>query len=208
MIIGVCGLIASGKSSIADHLATNYGFEKISFADPLKDSLHVLFNWDRQQLEGDTKESRAWREQVDEALSKEFGREITPRSMMQEYGTEVMRNNLHYDIWCIIIKLRMLQHREKHYVIPDVRFPNEKEVIKSVGGELWQVRRGKRPSWWFDAIKTNEGTMNYMRGYEGVHESEYRWVDFDSAFDRILKNKGTLDELYEQIDKCMTTMDV
>ena len=68
MIIGICGLIGSGKGTVADILVEEHKFEKISFADKLKDGVATVFNWDRSMLEGDTKESREWREKVDEVL--------------------------------------------------------------------------------------------------------------------------------------------
>ena len=57
-IIGVCGLIGGGKGTVADILVSNHNFQKISFADPLKDMISNVFNWPRHLLEGDTKESR------------------------------------------------------------------------------------------------------------------------------------------------------
>ena len=65
MIIGICGLIGSGKGTVSDYLVEEYNFEKISFADKLKDAVSELFGWNRQMLEGDTPGSRQWREEVD-----------------------------------------------------------------------------------------------------------------------------------------------
>ena len=64
-VIGVCGLIGGGKGTVADILVGEFGFEKLSFADSLKDMIASIFGWRRELLEGDTKESREWREQVD-----------------------------------------------------------------------------------------------------------------------------------------------
>ena len=64
-VIGVAGLIGGGKWSVADILVGEFGFEKLSFADSLKDMIASIFGWERRLLEGDTKESREWREQVD-----------------------------------------------------------------------------------------------------------------------------------------------
>ena len=50
MIIGICGLIGSGKGIVSDYLVDTYGFEKISFADKLKDAVSELFGLDRQIL--------------------------------------------------------------------------------------------------------------------------------------------------------------
>ena len=75
MIIGICGLIGSGKGTVSDYLVDEYGFEKISFADKLKDGVSAVFGWDRDMLEGDNSDSRQWREQEDEFWSKETGKD-------------------------------------------------------------------------------------------------------------------------------------
>lgn len=62
MIVGICGLIGSGKGTVADMLVGEFGFTKISFADSLKDAVAAVFGWPRNLLEGDTDESRSWRE--------------------------------------------------------------------------------------------------------------------------------------------------
>ena len=72
MIVGICGLIGSGKDTIADHLVQDHNFVKISFADKLKDTVATLFDWDRTLLDGKTEQSRLWREQEDPYWSKEL----------------------------------------------------------------------------------------------------------------------------------------
>ena len=52
MIIGICGLIGSGKGTVADVLVEQHKFKKISFADKIKDAVSVLFDCDRDMLEG------------------------------------------------------------------------------------------------------------------------------------------------------------
>ena len=47
MIIGITGLISSGKDTIADYLTTYQGFKRISFAASLKDAVAAVFDWDR-----------------------------------------------------------------------------------------------------------------------------------------------------------------
>jgi len=78
-LIGVCGLIGSGKGTVADILVQNFEYEKISFADKLKDGVSAVFGWDRDMLEGDTDRSRLWRERTDEFWTKETGKEVSPR---------------------------------------------------------------------------------------------------------------------------------
>ena len=63
-VIGLVGFIGSGKNTVAETLMVN-GYQKDSFAAPLKDAVAQIFSWDRNMLEGSTTESRQWREQPD-----------------------------------------------------------------------------------------------------------------------------------------------
>ena len=99
MIIGVCGLIGAGKDTVADYLVNIHEFRRESFAGTLKDAVSAVFGWDRIMLEGRTRASRAWREQPDQWWSQRLGREITPRWILQYWGTEVCRRSFHDDIW-------------------------------------------------------------------------------------------------------------
>ena len=79
MLVGVVGLIGSGKDTVAERLVQEHNFKKDSFAKSLKDAVSSMFNWDREMLEGKTDESRAWREQPDVFWSKKFNKDVTPR---------------------------------------------------------------------------------------------------------------------------------
>ena len=143
VIIGVCGLIGSGKDTIADYLISEHNFQKISFADKLKDSVGVMFGWDREMLDGKTEESRQWREQVNEFWTKETGRTITPRLVLQEFGTECMRSGFYDGIWVSLVKQTLLDNPNKNWILPDTRFPNEAKMLHEVGGHVWRVKRGE-----------------------------------------------------------------
>lgn len=190
MIIGICGLISSGKGTVADILVNEYGYKKLSFADKLKDAVAVIFGWDRQMLEGDTDESRAWREQKDVFWSAETGRTITPRLVLQEFGTECMRNGFHDDIWVSLAKKHIIDNPGANFVIPDVRFPNEANMIKSIHGEVWRIRRGPDPVWF---------RMYQDIGVEpkDVHASEWAWANVN--FNKIIDNGGTIEMLKSQV---------
>ena len=73
MLIGLVGLIGSGKDTVAERLITHYGYKRDSFAKSLKDAVSSMFNWDREMLEGNTTSSRHWREQPDKFWSEKFG---------------------------------------------------------------------------------------------------------------------------------------
>ena len=145
MIIGICGFIGSGKDTIADYLVNFHGFRRESFANSLKDAVAQVFGWDRTMLEGRTKQAREWREQVDPWWSKRLKMpHLTPRWVLQHIGTDVMRDHFHKNIWVHSL-MKKLNDPAKNYVISDVRFRNEVDVILSQHGEIWEVQRTPMP---------------------------------------------------------------
>ena len=108
MIIGICGLISCGKGTVADILVDEHNFKKISFADKLKDAVSLMFDWPRDMLEGETPDSRYWREQEDKFWTEETGRSVTPRLVLQEFGTDCMRNGFYDGIWVSFVKFGVL----------------------------------------------------------------------------------------------------
>jgi hypothetical protein len=197
-IIGVCGLIGGGKGTVADILVGNHNFEKVSFADSLKDVVATVFGWPRHMLEGDTKESRDWRETVDDWWSARLGiPNITPRWALQYWGTEVCRQGFHTDIWIASLEKRLSQivnsgtaHLTNNIVIPDTRFPNEIEMIRKLGGEVWGVRRGEDPDWMIKLIQYGEQPND-------IHPSEWSWVK--ENLDQLINNDGTIADLEEKV---------
>ena len=207
MIIGITGLIGSGKGTVADILVDEHNYIKLSFADKLKDGVATVFGWDRAMLEGDSVESRYWRETVDEFWTKETGREITPRLVLQEFGTDCMRNGFYDGIWVSLVKQEIINNPETNYVVPDVRFKNEIDVINNLGGKIWNVRRGELPTWWGYAIQDNHHPdSSLMKDYHpDVHQSEWRWIDKDDQFGNILHNDGSIEALYSKVSSTLST---
>lgn len=204
MIVGVCGFIGSGKDTIADYLCTFHGFKRVSFAASLKDAISNIFGWDRELLEGTTKTSREWREQVDPWWSERLGKEITPRWVLQFWGTEVCRNGFHQDIWVASVENK-LRTATDNIVITDCRFINEVEAIKRVGGITCRVERGPKPDWYEDAVNANKGPrqIGWSLGKNrlaqlGIHASEYSSVGLE--YDHYIDNNGTIDDLHKQIE--------
>ena len=193
MIIGICGLIGSGKGTVADILVENHNFEKLSFADKLKDGVASVFSWDRDMLEGDTDRSRIWREKQDEFWTNETEMSVTPRLVLQLFGTDCMRNGFFDGIWVSLVKQQILENPNTNWVIPDVRFPNEVKMIQSVQGQVWQVRRGDLPIWFMDKRDNNVEPID-------VHASEWAWIDKDESFEEIIYNDDSLEDLLKKIE--------
>ena len=189
MLIGLCGLIGSGKGTVADRLVSNHNFTKLSFADKLKDGVAAIFEWPRDMLEGDTEKSRAWREQPDKFWSQELGENITPRYVLQKFGTEV-RNGFHLHTWVILVKKTILENPSTNFVIPDVRFPHEVDLIKSLKGQMILVKRGEDPNW-FTAYKDKDIVP------KNVHPSEYLWAK--TKFDTTIFNNASICQLHDSV---------
>ncbi len=175
--------MGSGKDTVAEHLVEYHGFKRDSFAKSLKDAVASMFNWDRKLLEGSTKKSREWREQPDAFWSERFGKEVTPRWVLQQFGTEIMRGQMYDAIW---IDSCIGRYKGEPTVISDTRFVNEIKTIKAQSGKIICVKNGKLP------------TQEEMQE-KGAHQSEWDWLNSD--FDFVIENNGTKEELFEKVDE-------
>ena len=199
MIVGFVGFIGSGKDTAADYLVNFHGFRRDSFANTLKDAVANVFGWDRTLLEGRTAEARAWREEVDTWWAERLNMpNLTPRWILQYWGTEVCRQGFHDDIWIASVENKMRKTTD-NIVISDVRFPNEIKAIHNAGGIVIWVQRGDLPSWHIMAGKANNGDVFAAEKLKalGVHASETAWVGRD--IDHVISNNSSIDDLYEQI---------
>lgn len=121
MIIGLTGAAGSGKDTAADALVESLGYQKHSFARPLKEMLCKLLRvpmpkWD----------DREWKE-----TPLLLG--VSPRELAQTLGTEWGRKLVHPDVWVVCAMASMPSART---VFSDVRFPNEAEAIRRAGGKI------------------------------------------------------------------------
>ena len=202
MIVGLIGLIGCGKGTVASELVQKHNFRQDSFASSLKDACAVLFDWPRHLLEGDTTESREWRELVDSWWSEKLGiSNFTPRYALQILGTDVLRNHFNQDIWFLTVENRIRKNPTQNVVISDVRFPNEIEFIRKQKGILVKINRGATPVWYETAVMANNGNsiakevMN--KTYSSAHFSE--WASAGSKVDFEINNSSTLENLQAQV---------
>ena len=206
MIIGIAGLIGSGKDTAADYLCTFHGFKRMSFASALKEAVSVIFGWEYELLEGSTKASREWREEVDIWWAERLGiPNLTPRWVLQQWGTDVARKNFHNDIWVASVENR-LRGIKDDIVITDCRFANEVTAIKNAGGITLRTHRGEDPKWLHLAtLHSNATDLIQKEIYKdeleldfNVHASEYSSVGLD--YDHHIDNNGTIDYLHTQME--------
>lgn len=206
MIIGIVGFIGSGKGTFADILVNNYNYNKESFAKSVKDAASIIFGWDRELLEGETKTSREWREQPDPYWSAKMKQQFSPRKALQLLGTEVGRA-MHKDLWLFSLQARMKEN--ENYVIADVRFPNEIKSIHDMGGKIVRIKRGPEPEWYEYALLANKGNIwekdRFIAAYPEIHYSEWAWVG--GAIDFTIANNGDLNDLSKSANTLIASLD-
>lgn len=201
MLIGIIGLQGSGKSTLSEILQNKYNFQIDSFAKPVKDIAQIIFGWDRNLLEGVTKESREWRERVDLYWSEVMGKQFTPRMALQMIGTDFGRNMIGDNVWVESLKCRS---QGKNIVISDVRYPNEAESIKKGGGILIRIERGENPEY-LDKIKQNkifnlkDLEIFMKKNYPLIHSSDYNLSMIQH--DYLIKNDSDLINLEKEIKR-------
>jgi hypothetical protein len=162
-IIAFTGPISCGKSTAARYLTTNYNFIRHYFAKPLKEMLKLL-GLTEEHVNGSLKEKPCWM----------LGG-ASPRYAMQTLGTEWGRNLIHGDLWAMA--WRNTRPGNRDIVVDDLRFPNELEILRSLGGIIVKV---VRPG----------------LAYSEKHESEAH----DLPYDFIITNDGTIEDLYRKIE--------
>ncbi len=164
-IIGLHGRARCGKDTIADHLVACHGFRKVSFAAPIREMACKIFGVDLYQLEI-----------IKETVDLHIGR--SPREIMQTLGTEWGRN-IHPHLWLIVAQRAISSTTNEGYpvVVSDVRFENEAQLIRDMGGRVWHVQRPE---------------ANAVRG----HASEAGITVVNA--DIIIENCGSLQDLYSE----------
>ena len=129
-IIGLVGYKGSGKTTVAKILHDR-GYIKIAFANKLKIVAKQIYNLTNEQVYGPAKD----------LVDHRYG--ITPRFILQRLGTEVCRS-IHPDTWVMDLENTIVTRsniKSKCYVIDDVRYPNEVNLVHRLGGEVWLINR-------------------------------------------------------------------
>lgn len=165
-IIGLTGPAGCGKDTVALLLATHAGFAQLAFADAVRAQIFNAFQVDeslftRRDLKELPTEALAIARCADDAftgvmvksftlhqLQTELHAPRSPRQIMRLWGTEYRRNSCGSDYWTRILKARIhiqQQGQQYRHVVSDVRFDNEAEAIRSMGGKIWQIKRPDLP---------------------------------------------------------------
>lgn len=188
-IIGIVGPAHSGKTALANQInqfitdnAPDMQVARLSFADPIKDIVSMLFKWDRQRLSSSDPADKQWKETPDEewaSILEIHG--FSPRVAMQMIGTDLFRDHLSKDFWINILNKKIeliMENPNSVIIIDDVRFPNEANMIRRLGGEIIMVAAPNTSSnsehiseKFYNSIKTDRQFVNKRcTGFEGLNE--------------------------------------
>jgi len=160
-----------GKDSASDYLVREYGFTKISFAGPLKQAAKIIYGLTEEQVNGNLKD-------VEDSFWKE-----TPRSILQKMGTDGLRKGHRDDVWIKAME-RKIAKSTKSWVVSDVRFPNEANLIKSLGGAVVKI------------IGSFGGRKKII---SSKHESEVAMKSYD-GWDFVIDNDSSLEDFCNKIN--------
>ena len=166
-IICFSGTRGDGKDSGAEVLVHRYGFTRVSLADPLRELCSKVFNLDYALFSDNDKKDKPleykvtldyshidkirsiiendWgfpvNDEVREEMEEYYGNEFSsPREILQNIGTQLIRNALREDIWIVLAFSKMRTIGEK-IIITDCRFPNERKAFKKAGATLCLIKR-------------------------------------------------------------------
>ncbi len=175
MIIGLSGYARTGKDTVANFLIEKYGFSRMAFADSIRDALLALNPSITLADMTNVPLSSAVRKMGWETV-KDLSPEV--RELLQRMGTEVGRNLFGENFWVDLLLKKALD-LGTNIVIPDVRFTNEADAIRSWNGEVWRINRpGTEPV--------------------NSHSSE---TDLDNYpfFSMVIENSSTPEELFLEL---------
>lgn len=161
-LVGITGRAGSGKSAASDALV-EAGWVRMKFASPLKDMLRAIGLTD-QHIEGDLKEVPC------DLLCGQ-----TPRHAMITLGTEWGREMIGGNFWMNIAANRIATAMAAgiNVVVDDVRFDNEADLIRRLGGVVLGLERDSvlaidhksEAGVTADMIYRNDGSAAELRGY-------------------------------------------
>lgn len=181
-VVGLCGFSSAGKDTVAAWLVGYRGYTRIGFADALKATLLATDPLIPLYTPLDAKRPVTVRlSELVRRIGWEDAKRRYPeiRFLLQRLGTEGVRRHVADDTWLQVVRSKVVAEPGVRWVIPDVRFDNEADMVRELGGEVW----------WID--RTDVGPLN-------GHASEVL-----PEWDVKVPNDGDLDALHDVIAEAM-----
>lgn len=210
-LVGFVGLKRSGKDTAAQALV-NRGWTRMAFADPLKEmSMKLRGVWVQVpagvELDavipsvGGGLLGRgggfAQYHYVVDALGMEKAKDLVPdvRTLLQTLGTDCVRGTFGSTAWVELAEQNIHEAltRGESVVLTDVRFDEELDLVRRLGGITIGVWRGDLDS--LSEALESEGE----RACVDTHESETNTYHLLDWCDFIVCNRGSIDDLHRGV---------
>ena len=147
--------------------AKTFDWEIVKYADPLKECIAIMLGCDKSAFENrEFKETPLPQHWQDHSTPED---PLTTRKILTRFGTDFGRRTLSENIWVNAV-FSKYKKAESKWIITDVRFPNELERIKSVGGFVIKVQRDTKKY-----FKPVPGALVWCRLSGTWHLGQYLW---------------------------------
>ena len=179
MIIGLSGYAQYGKDTVAKYLVEHHGFTRIAFADKIRDYLYEM----DPMFDSIAGEPMFVKAKVDRDGWEVAKKHPHIRRLLQTSGVAA-RKVFGQGFWVHEAMKTMLDdpRPDMNYVITDVRFLNEADMVRANKGQIWRVER--------DGVKAVNG-----------HVSEH---DLDNwEFDAYIHNNSSIEDLEFAVKQMM-----
>jgi|3_EtaG_2_1085321.scaffolds.fasta_scaffold00450_10 phosphomevalonate kinase len=178
-LIGLSGKKQSGKDTVyqlADSLMEDAKIGRVAFGDAVRHEVSEI---------------TGYRMDFIEEHKSEF------RTLLQVWGTDFRRHFNGSDYW-LEKMAEVVDKASSHYdvlFITDVRFSNEAEWLKSIGGKLVKVERRQ------------EVYRHIEDAIPDCHSSETAMDDY-SKYDYVINNNGSENELLAAVSAMLSTLKI
>lgn len=178
--LGLSGRAQAGKDTVGDFLRRTYGYRQYALADPLRKmalDIDPPIAWNAVLNEpvrlADAVRKLGW-----EAVKRDYPE---ARRFLQRLGSEGIRDHVSPHYWTDLGR-KFIQTSLQPVVITDVRFPEERDMVRRMGGLwVWIERPGDNPA----------------SGHKSEGALDPELADF------IVENDGSLDDLRTAVDHLM-----
>jgi len=186
LLIGLTGQAGVGKDTVAKGISETQYMAQYALAAPIKEALCTMFD-----LPYSVFVDRIQKEAIIPWIGK------SPRYLAQKLGTEFGRDMVAQDIWLRVMQqhyeeTKLVFEEQAHlhtvaegFIVTDVRFDNEAEYIKNLGGVIWKIER-----------KIETPVLAHV-SEQGVSEL---------LIDAVIDNNGELSLALEQADKLLDAL--
>jgi dephospho-CoA kinase len=178
-LVGLAGKARSGKTTVARFLCGAFDWREVSLADPIRAGLSAMLGIEPYVMSDPVRKN--------EVLA---GMRVSARELMQTLGTEWGRKLVDDRVWirqatASITAIRQSDPFVRGVVVSDIRFANEAEWIRSLGGQVWHIGDRKM------------GGSDNLPATAASHASE-AGITRDER-DVFIDNSGSLDDLYDAV---------